>query len=48
MTNTQLLLAHKDGGLPLVVDELVGVSSLKVVDERDEVAVKVLEMVLGA
>ena len=48
MTNTQVLLTHKDYGLPLVVDELVGVSSLKVVDELDEVAVMVLAMVLGA
>ena len=46
MTNTQILLTHKDDGLPLVVDELVGVSSLKVVDELDEVAVTVLAMVL--
>ena len=48
VTNTQVLLTHKDDGLPLVVDELVGVSSLKVVDELDEVAVAVLPMVLGA
>ena len=48
MTNTQVLLTHKDDGLPLVVDELVGVSSLKVVGELDEVAVTVLAMVLGA
>ena len=48
MTNTQVLLTHKDDGLPLVVDELVGVSSLKVVDELDEVVVTVLAMVLGA
>ena len=48
MANTQILLTHKDDGLPLVVDELVGVSSLKVVDELDEVAVTVLAMVLGA
>ena len=48
MTNTQVLLTHKDDGLPLVVDELVGVSSLKVVDELDEVTVTVLAMVLGA
>ena len=47
MTNTQVLLTYKDDGLPLVVDELVGVSSLKVVDELDEVAVTVLAMVLG-
>ena len=48
MTNTQVLLTHKDDGLHLVVDELVGVSSLKVVDELDEVAVMVLAIVLGA
>ena len=48
MTSTQVLLTHKDDGLPLVVDELVGVSSLKVIDELDEVAVTVLAMVLGA
>ena len=48
MTNTQVLLTHKHDGLFLVVDELVGVSSLKVVDELDEVAVTVLAMVLGA
>ena len=48
MTNTQVLLTHKDDGLPLVVDELVGVSSLEVVDELDEVAVTVLTMVVGA
>ena len=48
MTNTQVLLTHKDNGLPLVVDELVGVSSLKVADELGEVTVTVLAMVLGA
>ena len=48
MTNTQVFLTHKDDGLPLVVDELVGVSSLKVVDELDEVAVTALAMVLDA
>ena len=48
MANTQVLLTHKDDGLPSVVDELVGVSSLKVVDELDEVTVTVLAMVLGA
>ena len=42
------LLTHKDDGLPLVIDELVGVSSLKVVDELDEVAVTLLAMVLVA
>ena len=44
----QVLLTHKDDDLPLVVDELVGVSSFKVVDELDEVAVTVLAMVLSA
>ena len=39
---------QEDDGLPLVVDELVGVSSLKLVDELDEVAVTVLAMVLGS
>ena len=43
-----MLLTDKDDGLPLVVDELVGVSSLKVVGELDEIAVTVLAMVLGA
>ena len=48
VTNTQALLTHKDDGLPLAVDELVGISSLKVVNELDEVAVTVVAMVLGA
>ena len=48
MTNTQVLLTHKVDGLPLVVNWLVGISSLKVVNELDEVAVTVLTMVLGA
>ena len=47
MTNTQVLLTHKDDGLPLVVGELVGVSNRKVVDELDEIAMTVLGMVLG-
>ena len=47
-SNTQVFLAQEDDDLPLVVDELVDVSSLKVVDELDEVAVTVLAMVLGA
>ena len=47
MTNTQVLLTHKYDGPPLVVDELAGVSSFKVVDELDEVAVTVLAMLLG-
>ena len=48
LTNTQVFLTHKGEGLPLVVDELIGVLSLKVVDELDEVAVAVFAMVLGA
>ena len=48
MTSTQILLTHKYDGIPLVVNKLVGVSSLKVVDELDEVAVTVLTVVLGA
>ena len=48
MTNTQVLLTHKDDGPPLVVDQLVGVSSLEVIDELDEIAVTVVAMVLGA
>ena len=48
MTNTQVLLTRKDDGLPLVVDELIGVSSLKAVDELNEVEVTALAMVLGA
>ena len=48
MSNTQVFLAQKDGSLPLVVDEHVGVSSLKLVDELDELAMTVLAMVLGA
>ena len=48
MSNTQVLLTHKDDGLPLVVDELADVSSVKLVDALDEVAVTVLAMVLGA
>ena len=43
-----MFLAEKDDGLPFVVNELVGVSSLKLVDELDEVVVTVLAMVLGA
>ena len=48
MSNTQVFLTHKDGGLPLVVDELAGVSSLKLVNALDEATVTVLAMVLGA
>ena len=47
-SNTQVFLAQEDDDLPLVVDELVGVSSLKVVDELDEVAVTVLAVAFGA
>ena len=39
---------RKMDDLRLVVDEPVGVSNLKLVDELDEVAVTVLAMVLGA
>ena len=48
MSNTQVFLTHKDDGLPLVVDELAGVSSLKLVNALDEVAMTVLAMALGA
>ena len=48
LTNTQVFLTHKGGGLHLVVDKLGGVLSLKVVDELDEVVVTVFAMVLGA
>ena len=48
MSNTQVFLAQKGDDLPPVVDELVGVLSLKLVDELDEVAVTVLAEVLGA
>ena len=48
MSNTQVFLSQKDYDLPLVVDELVGVLSLKLVDELDEVAVTVPVTVLGA
>ena len=41
-------LTQKDYGLPLVVDECVGVLSLKRVDELNDVAVAVLAKVLGA
>ena len=44
----QVFLADKDDGLPLVIDELVDVFSLKLVDELDEVTVTMLDMVLGA
>ena len=47
-TNTQVFLAQEDDGLPLVGDELVGVSSLKAVDGLDEVVVTVLAMVIVA
>ena len=48
MSNTQVFLTQKYYGLPLVFDELVGILSLKLVDEFDEVAVTVLAKVLGA
>ena len=43
-----MFLAQEDDGLPLVVDGHIGVSSIKLVDELDEVAMTVLVMVLGA
>ena len=48
MRNTQVFLAQKYYGLSLVVEEMVGVSSLKLIDELDEVVVAVLPMVFGA
>ena len=48
LSNTQVFLTHKDDGLPLVADEFAGVSSLKLIDALDEVAVTVLAMMLGA
>ena len=47
MNNTQVFFGKKDCGLPLVVDEVIGVLSLKLVDELDGVAVAVLAKVLG-
>ena len=46
-SNTQAFFAQEDDGLPLEDDGLVGVLSLKLVDERDEVAVTVLAKMLG-
>ena len=43
-----MFLAQKDNGLSLVVDERVGVLSLKLVDELDDVAVAMLAKVFGA
>ena len=48
MSNTQVFLVQEYYGLPLVVDETVGVLSLKLVDELDEVAVTVFAQMLGA
>ena len=48
MSNTQVFLAEKDEDLSLVVDVLVGVSTLKVVGELDEVVMTVLAKVLRA
>ena len=42
MSNMQLLLAQKNEGLPLIVNDLVGISSLKLVEELDEVVLTVL------
>ena len=44
---TQVFHAQEDDGFPLVLDELVGVLSLKLVDKLDEVAVTVLSKVFG-
>ena len=48
VSNTRVFLTQKNDDLPLVVDELVGVFTLKLVDELDEVAVKVLVKALCA
>ena len=48
MSNTQVFLAQKDEDLHLLFDELVGVLSLKLVDELDEVAMTVLAKVSGS
>ena len=48
MRNTQKFLTQEDEGLPPEDDELVGVSSLKLVDELDDVTATVLAKVLGA
>ena len=48
VSNTQVFVTHKGDGLSLVVDELASVSSLKLVDALNKVAVTVLAMVLGA
>ena len=48
MSNTQVFLAQGDYDLPVDDDELVGVSSLKLVDGLDDVATTVLAKVLGA
>ena len=48
MGNTQVFLPQEHDGLPPEDDKLVGVLSLKLVDELDEVAVTVLAKVLGA
>ena len=42
MSNTQLFLAQNDEGLHLVVNERVGIVSLKLVEGLDEVAVTML------
>ena len=47
MSNMQVFLAQKYDGLPLVVDELVGVKSLNLIDELDHFAVTVLAKGLG-
>ena len=47
MSNMLGFLVQGDDGIPLEDDELVGVLSLKFVDELDEVALTVLAKVLG-
>ena len=48
MSNTQVFIVQEGGGFLLVFGELVFDSSLKLVDELDEVAVTVLTQVFGA
>ena len=48
MSNTQVFLAQKYDDLPLVVGDLVGILSLKLVDKLNEVAVTVFAKVLRA
>ena len=48
VSNTQVFLAQGDDGLPLEDDEIVGILSLNLVDELDEIAVTMLAKVLAA